>query len=101
MEDDRQMPGLPAARPEFTALSEAEVWKAVDDDSGNNRIAAEVTRLVAGYAIALKARVDRHGNVPPQILHVRVQSPIERVAVLMMMGFVDALGGTAYPVTVH
>jgi hypothetical protein len=32
VEDDVEMLTLPAARPEFINLSEAEVWKAVDDE---------------------------------------------------------------------
>ena len=91
MEEDEKLPELPSARPEFTKLSEAEVWEAIDGDTyGENPITAEVTRLVARYTVRFKACVGRHGNVPPHILLVQVRWPIERVAVLLLVGFVEA-----------
>ena len=72
---------MPAARPEFTHLSEAEVLKAIEDDGP---IAAEVTRLVAALTVRLMASRERHGQAPGWGMRVQVKCPIERVAVLMM-----------------
>jgi hypothetical protein len=79
LEEDDDMP---AARPEFTHLSEADVWAAVDSDDGP--IAAEVTRLVAEHTIRLKACAARNAAAPGVLLKVRTRCPIERVAVFMM-----------------
>jgi hypothetical protein len=47
VEDDVEILTLPAARPEFINLSEAEVWKTVDEDPWQcNPVSGEVTRLV-------------------------------------------------------
>jgi hypothetical protein len=78
----------PEARPEFRRLSESEVWKTIDGDAFNdNPVTAEVTRLGVAYMCWVKARAKRHGpgNVPP----VEVRWPIERVAVLMVMSYVE------------
>jgi len=93
---------LPAARPEFIALSEAEVWKAVHDDPGQQHpIAGEVTRLVTRYMAEFMAYFDQRGCEPPRILRVQARCPIEKVAVLMVVTFVEAEAGTACPVTFH
>lgn len=81
---------MPAARPEFTHLSEAEVRAAVAFDDGP--IAAEVTRLVAEHTIRLKACADRNTHAPGVLLKVRVCCPIERIAVLMLA---DAAAGVS------
>lgn len=73
---------MPAARPEFIHLSEAEVLKAIEDDYGP--VAAEVTRLVAAFTVRLMTCRERHGHAPGCGMRVQVRCPIERVAVLMM-----------------
>lgn len=85
---------LPAARPEFRNLSESEVWNAIKDDAfADNPITAEVTRLVVAYMCTFKACAKRKGPVPPDILHVEVHWPIERVAVLMVMSYIETETG--------
>jgi hypothetical protein len=74
---------MPAARPEFIHVSEAEVWAAIDNDP-DGRVAAEVTRLIAQHTMRLKACVDQNRSMPGVLLQIRVRCPIERVAVLMM-----------------
>lgn len=88
------MPEAPAARPEFTGLAEAEVWDALEHDT-DGKVAAEVTRLIASYTLLMKACAARHGPVPPEVLHVSVRWPIERVAVLMLVMFLQSEGRAA------
>lgn len=96
MEEDEHLLELPSARPEFTKLSEAEVWEVINGDPfGENAITGEVTRLVAHYTVRLKACFDRRGDVSPCVMHVQARWPIERVAVLTMAKAEAAL------VTVH
>ena len=102
MEKDNQLLKLPAARPEFTNLSEAEVWKAVDEDpEQRTRIAGEVTRLVACYWSSFKAHFHQHRYVPPRLLRVEARCPIEKVAILLVVRFVEDEAGTACPITLH
>ena len=70
LEDDENMP---EARPEFVHLTEAEVWRGMDDAG---TIEAEVTRLVALLTIRLMA--SECG------MRVRARCPIERAAVVML-----------------
>lgn len=83
-ERDEEIPETPAARPEFTGLSEAEVLDALKQDE-DGVIAAEVTRLVARYTMLLKACAERYPTAPPEMLHVTVRWPIEKVAVLTLL----------------
>ena len=93
---------LPAARPEFTNLSEAAVWKAVNEDpEQRTRIAGEVTRLVACYWSSFKAHFNEQRYVAPRLLHVEARCPIEKVAILLLVKFVEDETGTACPVTFH
>lgn len=71
---------MPAARPEFVYVSEAEAWAALKTDDGGP-IAAEVTRLVIEMARRSKARAT---NGPECGMQARARCPIERVAVVMM-----------------
>ncbi len=71
---------MPAARPEFVYVSEAEAWAALKTDDGGP-IAAEVTRLVIELARRSKTRA-RNGAQGG--LQARARCPIERVAVAMM-----------------
>jgi hypothetical protein len=91
-----------SARPEFTCLSEAEVWNAINgNDCAENPITAEVTRLVANYTARFMVCARQYENVPPQIMFVRARWPIERVAVLLLVGLVGAKGEFAAGVTRH
>jgi hypothetical protein len=47
--------------PEFTALSEAEVLRSLDDPGPENPVANEVARLITGYAENFKAHLERLG----------------------------------------
>ena len=99
---DTHVLDLPAARPEFIALSEAEVWKAVHDDPEQQHpIAAEVTRLVTRYMAEFMAYFGEREHAPQRVLRVEARCPIEKVAVLMVVTFVEAEAGTACPVTFH
>lgn len=84
MDEDHDMP---AARPEFVHVSEAEVWAAIENDDGGP-IEAEVTRLVIEMARRLKAHAK---NEPECGMQVRPRCPIERVAVSMMSACVASV----------
>jgi hypothetical protein len=71
---------MPAARPEFVHVSQAEVCAAIENDGGGP-IVAEVIRLAMELSKRLKARTE---NEPECGIQVRARCPIERVAVLMM-----------------
>lgn len=102
MEDDVEILTLPAARPEFINLSEAEVWKTVDEDpEQRNPITGEVTRLVVQCMSKFKAHFQQPGHMPPRFLRIEARCPIEKVAVLMLVRFIEAEAGTACQVTFH
>jgi hypothetical protein len=65
---------MPEARPEFVHLTEAEVWRGMDDV--DSAVEAEVTRLVGLLTIRLMASGCG--------MRVRTRCPIERVALLML-----------------
>ena len=101
LDDDEQKFEIPSARPEFRELPAADVWKAVGGRNPDvNPVAAEVTRLAVAYLAAFKDHADRHGNTP-HVLQVRVRWPIERVAVLLVVRFMEAEGGAAFPVSLQ
>ncbi|MGB6940780.1 MAG: hypothetical protein WBE37_00120 [Bryobacteraceae bacterium] len=101
MEDEEKILTLPAARPEFMNLSEADAWKAIADDPWQcNLISGEVTRLVVQCMGTFKAHFGQDGYVP-RILRIETRCPIERVAVLLVVKFVQDEGGDACEVTVH
>lgn len=79
------------AMPEFAKLSEAEVWEAVisGDDS---KIACEVTRLVCCFWKKYQECIQKYPNVPPQVLQVSTRCAIERVAVMIMVAYVQIEG---------
>jgi hypothetical protein len=95
------LPSLASTKPEFTRLTEAEVRKAVQEDTeGEGPIVAEVNRLVALYTILYMDCLKRNGPVTPLVLYVRAEWPIERVAVeIVVVGFSD--GSRAEPVSLH
>lgn len=77
---------LPSAKPEFTGLSEEEVRQVIQaDPECETSITAEVNRLVAEYTQAYLDCVKRNGPVPGQVMFVRANWPIERVAVAFMI----------------
>lgn len=94
MEHDEEILTLPAARPEFINLSEAEVWEVIDGDAfGKNPITAEVTRLGAQCMTKFKAHFGQPGYVPPRVLRIEARCAIEKVAVLMVVRFIEAEAG--------
>ena len=102
MENDQKILTLPAARPEFMNLSEADVWKAIEDDPWQcNPVTGEVTRLVVQCMGTFRAHFGQDGYVPPRILRIETRCPIERVAMLLVVKFVQVEGGAACEVTVH
>jgi hypothetical protein len=78
------MTNIVEPKPEFRALTEAQVRAALEDPNPVNPIAIEISRLVAGYAANLKAHVERLGYVPADILHLQGRWPIETVAMQLM-----------------
>ena len=82
---------FPMANPAFCHLSEREVWAALDNHEDDNAIEAEVTRLVASFFSRYKTYIEANGleNLPPQIMHVSTRCPIERVAVLIMVRYIE------------
>ncbi len=99
LEDDEQTIEIPSARPEFRHLVAAEIWKAVGSGNASaDPLAAEVTRLAVAYLAAFKARADQHG-IAPHVLQVRVRWPIEKVALLLVVRFMEAEGGAVFPFT--
>lgn len=102
MKDDVEILTLPAARPEFTNLSEDFVWKAIrEDPEQGTPISGEVTRLMVECMGTFKALFGEDGYLPPRVLRIEARCPIEKVAVLMVMRFVEAETGAACPVTFH
>jgi hypothetical protein len=65
-----------------------------------NPVAAEVTRLAVAYPVAFKSHADRYGNAPPT-LPVPARWPIEKVAMLLVVSFMQAEGGAAFPFTLE
>jgi len=88
------------ARPEFLNLSEAEVWDAINTDDDSD-IAAEVTRLACAFWERFQALARRDKQPLPSLTKISVQCPIERVAVIIMLGYVDAEAGSMPQVTQH
>ncbi len=73
------------AQPEFIFLTESEVWQALHSE---NIISAEVQRILSVLQTRFTdymRETDRE-NLPPEIMHVAVRCPIERVAVELMVG---------------
>jgi hypothetical protein len=89
MEDD-EWPILCSARPEFTALSAAEVRNAIENDSeGNNPVTKEVLRLGAEFLARFKIYVDQHG-FKSRGMNFPVRCPIEKIAIEVLMAFIAA-----------
>jgi len=79
------------ARAEFTGLSEDEVWDAIESDNyGENPITGEVTRLGAEFLARFKGYADeRGGSAAATVLRVAARCPIERVAILTLLRYVE------------
>lgn len=91
-----------SARPEFVGLSECDVWDAIEGDHyGDNPITCEVTRLGAEFLTKFKAFADERGCVPIGVLQVDARCPIERVAILTLLRYVEARSGGAHSGAVH
>ncbi|MDX2181422.1 MAG: hypothetical protein SFV18_17640 [Bryobacteraceae bacterium] len=100
--DKETLPSSVCAKPEFTALTEDEVWKTVRADPENEQaVTAEVNRLVAVYTRLYFDCVQRNGPVPPHILYVRAEWPIERVAVSIVVDRFKDASSSEEPVTIH
>jgi hypothetical protein len=76
------------AKPAFLPLTEAEIWEAINKNDDSN-IAAEVTRLACLFWERFR-KVARQGHAPPHVTRISVQCPIERVAVIIMLGYIEA-----------
>jgi hypothetical protein len=91
---DEEILTLPAARPDFINLSEAEVWEVIDSDAlGKNPITSEVTRLVAQCMTKFNGHFNQPGYVPPRVLRIEARCPIEKVAALMVVRFIEGKRG--------
>lgn len=88
------------AKPEFVHLCEAEVWAAMDRDD-DNRIACEVTRLICCLWKRFSGYAKEYKNIPPEIMYVSVGCHIERVAVMVLIGYVRSETGSATSVMLH
>jgi hypothetical protein len=87
---DDEWPIFCSARPEFTALSEAEVWNAIENDSeGNSPVMGEILRLGAEFLAGFKIYVDQHG-FKSRGMNFPAGCPIEKVAIEVLMGFIEA-----------
>jgi hypothetical protein len=67
-------------KPEFQALDEAAIFKALDDPDPRNPIACEVARLIEAYTRNFSSHVEQLGRMPSQILRTKPRWPIEAVA---------------------
>lgn len=102
MEDAEEGLTLCTARPEFAALSEADVLKAIaGDDYGESPVTAEVTRLGVEFMARFRAYVEEHGYFEPRIMQADAQCPIEKVAILTVVRYVEAHRGSVGTVAVH
>ena len=90
VEDGERILGLPTARAEFTDLSETEVWRAIRGEPDSSPITAEVARLAIEYLASFKAHFTKRGYSPPRRLRIEVRCPIEKVAALAVVKFIEA-----------
>ena len=90
MKSDGKRISLCSARPEFVDLSEDDIWEAMaGDDYGENPITCEVTRLGAEFVARFKAYADEHRPAPAEVLRVDAHCPIERVAIVTILRYVE------------
>ena len=84
-------------------MSEREVWAALGAQEDDNAIEAEVTRLVASFFSRYKTYIEANGleNLPPQIMHVTTRCPIERVAVKIMVRYIETEAINSLNLTCH
>jgi len=76
--------------PEFTALSEAEVWNAIENDSeGGESGHGRGPPPRSGVPGRVKIYVDQHG-FKSRGTNFPVQCPIEKIAIEVLMGFIEA-----------
>lgn len=88
------------AKPQFLSLSEAEVWDAINRDDDSD-VAAEVTRLACMLWQKFQTMARQNDGPPPYITKISVQCPIERVAVIIMLGYIETETGSVPRVTQH
>ncbi|MDP2205176.1 MAG: hypothetical protein Q8K65_02610 [Alphaproteobacteria bacterium] len=93
---------FPRACPEFARLSEEEVWAALLE-SDDSRVTVEVTRLVCGFWVQWRGYLRGAGlsSLPPELLHIATRCPIERVAVVIMIGYLESETGGVAGITRH
>lgn len=84
------LPVIVATTPEFAALTAEEVRAALNDLDEDNPIAIEVARLLKAYTANFAEHVWKSGRMPESILHARGASPIEKIAMQMMMQSIRA-----------
>ncbi len=86
------------AKAEFTGLSEDEVWNAIEgDDYGDNPITGEVTRLGAEFLGRFRAYAEeRGGPSAAAVVQVAARCPIERVAILTLLRYVEVRRGRVW-----
>lgn len=89
---------LAGALPEFTTLSENEVWRAIaTDNETESAILVELRRLVAVFLREVGAYIDslegKHGR---ETVVVEVVYPIERIALQMILGYVELRTGSCW-----
>ena len=90
------------ARAEFEGLSEDEVWDAIEGDNyGESPITAEVTRLGAEFLARFKDYADERGGVPASAVQVEARCPIERVAILTLLRYVEVRRGGVRSAALH
>lgn len=103
--DEEETIEMPTARQDFINLSEDEIWQAISEAiSGkldSNPIAVEVARLAIEYMTRFRGHLTQDGYEPAPILQVGVRSPIEKVAVLMVVKYVEVEAVAAGVVTIH
>lgn len=85
-----EWPVLCSTRPEFRALSEADILNAIENDAdGTGLIMQEVLRLGAEFLIGFKLYADQHG-LASRGLDFPVTCPIERIAIEGIVRFIMA-----------
>jgi hypothetical protein len=75
---EKQMEVIP--KPEFLELTEEDVLCELQQESPDNEICHEVTRLVSDYAVNFTERWKRLGEIPQSIVGQKPNSGIETVA---------------------
>jgi hypothetical protein len=89
------------AKQAFACLTEAEVWAAIRLDDEDNEIVAEVTRLACILWKEVRAQARQESALPIHISRISVRCPIERVAVVIMLRYIETEADAAPDATLH